>query len=722
MTCTATSTSGITATCGFQVTVVDGEKPAFAQPLDIVRAVEQAQTFAAVDFQVTATDNCPGATTICLPPSGSAFPLGVSVVTCTATDAAQNRNSTTFTVGVGTRPEIVSRPGSQSVLVGQTAAFSVIADGAGPLLYQWKFNGVNLIDQTSDTLVIPNAQAANAGDYRVAVSNPFGSVLSGVATLRVLLPPAFNRQPADASVRLDSPVSFCAEATGTPPLQFQWRKSGVNIAGATESCYAIPKVRIEDGGQYSVIVTSEAGSVVSGTAQLTITELPNGPPAEDNFANRFELFGASGVVSVNNIGATKEAGEPDHAGKPGGSSVWYNWRAPAKGIATFRTSGSSFDTLLAAYSGTSVNSLSLLDGDEDRGGYLASEVRFNTQADALYQVAIDGYANSQGNFVLSWNFQATAEELPTITTQPRSQTVAKGAAALLEVVARGQDLNYQWSLNGAPLAGAVSSSLSIPQVKPADVGTYTVRVANGQRRTVDSQPAVLEIGAVNVQSQDKLEDLFLAPAPNPLAVRKASASAAGGVSVRAGTIGSHTLNNSSSTNSGRAEVNALCGLVGGERRWFNLRAEDGGILSIDTQGSAIDTLLGVFTLDFDGLLPVRCDDNGAPDARSSLVRFAAVSGTDYLIGVDGVGGETGVINLNWSLGVPLSVRQQGNALLLSWPASFVGFVLEENSALLENAKPPAWPRSPGVPTVVNGTNTLSLPLSGTTKFYRLRHP
>ena len=246
----------------------------------------------------------------------------------------------------------------------------------------------------------------------------------------------------------------------------------MNIAGATESCYAIPKVRIEDGGQYSVIVTSEAGSVVSGTALLTITELPNGPPAEDNFAKRFELFGASGVVSVNNLGATKETGEPDHAGKPGGSSVWYNWRAPAKGIATFRTSGSSFDTLLAAYSGRSVDSLLLLDSDEDRGGYLASEVHFNTQADALYQVAIDGYANSQGNFVLSWNFQATAEELPTITAQPKSQTVAKGAAALLQVVATGQDLNYQWSLNGAPLAGAVSSSLSIPQVRPADVGSW----------------------------------------------------------------------------------------------------------------------------------------------------------------------------------------------------------------------------------------------------------
>ena len=367
----------------------------------------------------------------------------------------------------------------------------------------------------------------------------------------------------------DSSVTFCVEATGTPPFSFQWRKNGVNIAGATDSCYTIPKVRIEDGGEHSVIVTSEAGSLVSDSAGLTITELPAGPPAEDDFADRLVLLGASGVVSGNNIGATKESGEPNHAGKPGGSSVWYTWQAPAKGIANFRTGGSSIDTLLAVYSGTSVSNLLALDSDEDRGGYLASEVRFNAHAGGFYEVAIDGYANSQGKFVLSWSLQETLEELPTITTQPKSQTVAQGAEALLQVVAAGQDLGYQWSLNGAPLAGANSSSLLIPRVQPVDVGTYTVRMANGQLRT------------------------------------------------------------------------------------------------IDTQGSSIATLLGVFTLDFTGLVSVSCNDHGAPDGRSSLVRFAAVPGTDYLIGVDGVGGETGVIN---------------------------------------------------------GTNTLSLPLTKTTKFYRLRQP
>ena len=299
--------------------------------------------------------------------------------------------------------------------------------------------------------------------------------------------------------------------------------------------------------------------------------------------------------------------------------------------------------------------------------------------------------------------------------------MAEGAEVVLRVEASGEALRYQWSFNRTTLEGATNPSLLLSSVRRANVGAYSVRVTNGQLRSADSEPALVEIGPEpSVQSQDKLEDLFLAPA-NPLAVVKASATAAGLISVRAGTIGSHTLNNSSSTNSGRAEAGALCGLVDGERRWFNLRAEDAGVLTIDTQGSAIDTLLGVFTLGgFAELVPVACNDNGGADGVSSLVRFSAVPGTDYLIGIDGAGGQTGVIQLNWSLGVPLSVQRTGSTLAFGWPASFTGFFLEEGDEVPSGPAPVAWSPVAGPPVPVNGTNTISLPLSQTKMFYRLR--
>src|SRR2546425_3226634 len=63
--------------------------------------------------------------------------------------------------------------------------------------------------------------------------------------------------------------------------------------------------------------------------------------------------------------ASKEAGEPDHAGNPGGHSVWYGWTATNATPATFETTGSSFDTLLAIYTGASVGALTEVASNND---------------------------------------------------------------------------------------------------------------------------------------------------------------------------------------------------------------------------------------------------------------------------------------------------------------------------------------------------------------------
>ena len=60
-------------------------------------------------------------------------------------------------------------------------------------------------------------------------------------------------------------------------------------------------------------------------------------PANDDFANRLKLSGARVSLLATNAGATKEVGEPDHGGNPGGSSVWYSWTAPASGRVTLST-------------------------------------------------------------------------------------------------------------------------------------------------------------------------------------------------------------------------------------------------------------------------------------------------------------------------------------------------------------------------------------------------
>src|SRR5262245_61870102 len=83
-------------------------------------------------------------------------------------------------------------------------------------------------------------------------------------------------------------------------------------------------------------------------------------PVNDDFADATPLSGLTVVTNASNVGATKETGEPMHAGDAGGRSVWWSWRAPFTGSVIMHTGGSSFDTLLAVYTGDSIAALALV--------------------------------------------------------------------------------------------------------------------------------------------------------------------------------------------------------------------------------------------------------------------------------------------------------------------------------------------------------------------------
>lgn len=82
-------------------------------------------------------------------------------------------------------PAILVQPQSRTNTVGTDATFSVVASGTEPLSYQWQFNGANLPGATGTNLVLLDVQFANAGNYRVVVSSPWGSVTSPPALLAV---------------------------------------------------------------------------------------------------------------------------------------------------------------------------------------------------------------------------------------------------------------------------------------------------------------------------------------------------------------------------------------------------------------------------------------------------------------------------------------------------------------------------------------------------------
>jgi beta-galactosidase len=177
---------------------------------------------------------------------------------------------------VNQAPAIVAQPVDQSVSEGQVATFQVAVSGSMPLTFRWMRDGVEIAGASGDTLIISNTSAADDGDvFSVIVSNAVGSATSGPAVLTVNQAPAIVVQPNDQTVREGGSASFAVLVAGTSPINFQWQRDGIDIAGATAESYATGPVQLaDDGSSFSVTATNIAGSTTSNAATLRVAPPP----------------------------------------------------------------------------------------------------------------------------------------------------------------------------------------------------------------------------------------------------------------------------------------------------------------------------------------------------------------------------------------------------------------------------------------------------------------
>ena len=199
------------------------------------------------------------------------WPIWTNIMS--GTETVRDRGLAFFAAIFG-MPAITTQPASQTVTVGQRATFSVTATGTAPLSYQWRKDGAAIPGATQDSYTTaPTTPDYDGALISVVVSNSFGSVTSVDATLTVTraTPPSITTQPADKTVAAGETAKFSVKAIGTPPLRYQWRKNGAEIAGATENSYTTPPTTQEDNGSlFSVVVSNSAGSVTSVDATLTV--------------------------------------------------------------------------------------------------------------------------------------------------------------------------------------------------------------------------------------------------------------------------------------------------------------------------------------------------------------------------------------------------------------------------------------------------------------------
>jgi uncharacterized delta-60 repeat protein len=128
-------------------------------------------------------------------------------------------------------------------------------------------------------LVQSNGQIVIGGAFTMIDGQP----RHGIARLQGdPVVPVITVQPVSQAKLAGQSALFSVQATGTPPLHYQWQKGGVNLAGATNATLALPAVSSADAGDYCALVSNVAGSVRSQTATLVVWAGPTLIGARDD--------------------------------------------------------------------------------------------------------------------------------------------------------------------------------------------------------------------------------------------------------------------------------------------------------------------------------------------------------------------------------------------------------------------------------------------------------
>src|SRR5207247_5707942 len=131
------------------------------------------------------------------------------------------------------------------------------------------------------------------------------------------------------------PSSLGTPAAGQTTATLSWvasvdpRTTGYEVlvnggVAGTAALPTYPLTGLTCGTTYSVAVRAIGGGLTSAqVAGTVVTTVCPVAPSNDAFAAAQAIAGTSGTVAGSTVDASKQTGEPNHAGNAGGASVWY---------------------------------------------------------------------------------------------------------------------------------------------------------------------------------------------------------------------------------------------------------------------------------------------------------------------------------------------------------------------------------------------------------------
>jgi RHS repeat-associated protein len=398
---------------------------------------------------------------------------------------------------------ILVQPVNQTVSQGVNVTNSVTAMGVAPLNYQWYFNGISVAGANSSTLVLPNIQVTNEGNYCVIVTNVTGCMTSSVAMIGLTCDTspsgmvAWWQAESNAfdSVGTNNGVLTNGDTfvTGKVGLAFNFDGTNGEVQVPDSSVLKPTNLTIETWVKFNKLI-----SITNGGA----------PPYEQFIIEKPNSAGADGYVLYKI--RTNSAGPDSFAFGVNNQNTWPTNVTSAPFIQTnvwYQIVGVRGSNYIQLYTNGMLAGTTTYTSPQNYGSYplcFGYSGGFNNNTNAwdarlagsLDEVTLYNRALSSNEIAALYNAGSygKCQLPPTIITQPVSQTVGAGTNVSFFVVASGSPwLNYQWYLNETnQIASATNATLILTNVQTGNAGNYSVLVSNGEG-AVTSTNALLTV-------------------------------------------------------------------------------------------------------------------------------------------------------------------------------------------------------------------------------------